>query len=142
MFKMRVLFYSQAGNAERVAQTIARQYKTTSDQIPPAYPTDNEKLLIICVEAGGKPDKQVADFCRNLTTARARNIAFLIINKSGDDAAAKMLAESVKARGINVIPSIHIIKVGGLIKQSAVKQGDVDSALAWAAKIIDDLTEK
>lgn len=141
LFKMRVLFFSKVGNAEHLAQTIAREYKTTSDQIPPAYPSDNEKLMIVCIEAGGKADSQVVDFCNNLTTQRARNIAFLLVTKSADASAIAPLAEAVKKRGLNVVGTTHVIKVGGLLKQGKIKQSDYDGALKWAKGIIDDLTE-
>ena len=60
LFKMRCLFFSKAGNAEHIAQQIARTHKTTSDQIPPAYPSESEKLLFIGVEANGAGvDKKV-----------------------------------------------------------------------------------
>lgn len=43
LFKMRVLYFSKKkdGNAEETARHIARSLKTTSDQIPPAYPSDS-----------------------------------------------------------------------------------------------------
>ena len=141
LFKMRVLFYSKAGNAEHVAQAIARNYKTTSDQIPPAYPSDNEKLMIICIEAGSKPDVSVRDFCSNLTLQRAKNVAFLVISKGSDGSAVAPLIDSVKKRGLNVVGDTHVIKVGGLLKQANIKQADLDGALKWAQGIIDGLTE-
>ena len=138
---MRVLFFSKAGNAELLAQTIARNYKTTSDQIPPAYPSENEKLLIICFEAGSKPDSQLIDFCANLTPQRAKNVAFALISKGAGTEAVTVLADSVKKRGLNVVGNTHLIKVGGLMKQSRIKQSDVDGAMKWAKEIIDGLTE-
>jgi flavodoxin len=142
LFKMRVLFFSKAGNAEHMAQAIARKYKTTSDQIPPAYPSDNEKLLIICFESGKKPDSQVLDFCTNLTPQRARNVALLQISKHETTEAADALADAVKKRGLNVVGKTHLIKVGGLFKQSKIKQSDYDGALKWSQEIVDSLTEK
>ena len=141
MFKMRVLFFSKAGNAELLAQTISRNYKTTSDQIPPAYPSENEKLMIICFEAGSKPAAQLVDFCANLTPQRAKNVAFLLISKSAGTDAVNVLADSVKKRGLNVVGNTHLIKVGGLLKQSKISQSDIDGAMNWAKDIIDGLTE-
>lgn len=142
LFKMRVLFFSKAGNAEHIAQAIGRKYKATSDQIPPAYPSESEKLLIIGVEAGSKPDKQVFDFCANLTPARAKNVAFFVVTKGGGETAIETLAQAVKARGVEVVGTTHVIKVGGLFKQSAVKPAEIEATVAWADKIINDLAEK
>ncbi len=142
LFKMRVLFFSKVGNAEHLAQAIARNYRTTSDQIPPAYPSDNEKLMIICLEAGKKPDRQVMDFCNNLTTQRARNAAFLLVSKNDSTEAVDPLVEAVKKRGLNVVGKTHLVKVGGLIKQGKIKQSDYDGALKWSQEIVDSLTEK
>ncbi|MGI5899417.1 MAG: hypothetical protein ACOX8S_05765 [Christensenellales bacterium] len=141
LFKMRVLFFSKVGNAEHLAQAIARQYKTTSDQIPPAYPSDNEKLMIICLETGKRPDRQVLDFCSNLTPQRARNVSFLLVSKHDGTEAGDILAEAVKKRGLNVVGKTHLVKVGGLFKQGKIKQSDYDGALKWSQEIVDSLTE-
>lgn len=39
-YKMTVLYYSKAGNAEALARAIAREQQTKGDQIPPAYPCE------------------------------------------------------------------------------------------------------
>jgi len=142
LFRMRVLFYSKAGNAEHIAQQIARAHKTTSDQIPPAYPSDGEKLLIIGIEPNGsKPDKQVLDFCSNLTQQRAKNVAFFIVTKGGTEA-VETLKKAVQQRGIDVIGEPYVIKVGGLLKQSRAKQEDVEAAVEWSQKIVDEVAAK
>ena len=49
-YKMTVLYYSKAGNAEALARAIAREQQTKGDQIPPAYPCEAQKLLLIGFE--------------------------------------------------------------------------------------------
>ena len=46
-YKMTVLYYSKAGNAEALARAIAREQQTKGDQIPPAYPCEAQKLLLM-----------------------------------------------------------------------------------------------
>ncbi|MBQ2817259.1 MAG: flavodoxin family protein [Clostridia bacterium] len=143
LFKMRCLFFSKAGNAEHIAQQIARTHKTTSDQIPPAYPSESEKLLFIGVEANGAGvDKKVMDFCANLSPARAKNVAFFVITKGNGAEAIEKLKAAVKAHGTEVVGQTHVIKVGGLFKQNHVKQSDVDGAIAWANKIVEEVAAK
>ena len=43
-YKMTVLYYSKAGNAEALARAIAREQQTKADQIPPAYPCEAQKF--------------------------------------------------------------------------------------------------
>lgn len=143
LFKMRCLFFSKAGNAEYIAQQIARTNKTTSDQIPPAYPSESEKLLFIGVEANGASvDKKVLDFCANLTPARAKNVAFFVVTKGNGTEAIEKLKTAAKAHGTEVVGETHVIKVGGFLKQSHVKQSDVEGAIAWANKIVAEVAEK
>ena len=54
-YKMTVLYYSKAGNAEALARAIAREQQTKGDQIPPAYPCEAQKLLLIGGGVGTAP---------------------------------------------------------------------------------------
>ena len=73
---MTVLYYSKAGNAEALARAIAREQQTKGDQIPPAYPCEAQKLLLIGLETNKAVDKQVNAFVRDLNPNRTKNVAF------------------------------------------------------------------
>ena len=59
--KMQVLYFSKngKGNAEAVATAVGRTFKCKCDQIPPAYPCEKEKLVIIVFDDYGKKSKTV-----------------------------------------------------------------------------------
>lgn len=138
-FKMRVLHFSPAGNAERIASAIAREQRATSDQIPPAYPIENEKLAFIGMELKGSgPDKAVANLCNDLNTSRVRNVAFFVVG--GDASAVNSLQSIITSKGINVVGDTFACTGKGLFKKT-ISDEDVSAAVAWANKIVDSLAE-
>ena len=145
LFKMRVLYFSKnkEGNAEETARHIARALKTTSDQIPPAYPSESEKLLFIGVDSdSGKPDKTIMDFCANLSPNRAKNVAFFAINKHGSGDILASLKEAVQKKGVDVVGDPLLIKAPGLLKQGRMKDSDFKTVEDWANKIVAIVAEK
>lgn len=135
-YKMQVLYFSKAGNTEKIAQAIGRDQKTKSDQIPPAYPVEAQKLVFIGLELG-KVDKKVLDFVTDLKPARTKNVAFFV---TGDAAPLAELKDILKKNGVNVVEDIHVCPVKkGLFKQGAVSDADVKACVAWASKVVDSL---
>ena len=139
-FKMRALYFSPAGNTEKMARAIAKAQEAVCDQIPPAYPSENEKLLFIGVEMkGSSANKPVLDLCRDLTPARAKNVAFFAVG-SGNFSAVEELKNIVKGKGIEVAGTTYECTVkGGLFKQGKVSDGDVSGVVAWAEEIVNSL---
>lgn len=135
-YKMQVLYFSKAGNTEKIAQAIGRDQKTKSDQIPPAYPVEAQKLLFIGLELG-KVDKKVLDFVTDLKPARTKNVAFFV---TGDAAPLEELKDILKKNEVNVVEDVHVCPVKkGLFKQGAVSDADVKACVAWASKVVDSL---
>ena len=124
-YKMQVLYFSKAGNTEKIAQAIGRDQKTKSDQIPPAYPVEAQKLLFIGLELG-KVDKKVLDFVADLKPARTKNVAFFV---TGDAAPLEELKDILKKNGVNVVEDVHVCPVKkGLFKQGAVSDATLKLA--------------
>ncbi|MDL2234353.1 hypothetical protein LJC63_12370 [Ruminococcaceae bacterium OttesenSCG-928-L11] len=137
-FKMRVLHFSPKGNAELIANAIAREQKCNSDKIPPAYPCENEKLLFIGVEAkGSAPDKSVDAFVKDLNDSRTKNIAFYIVG--GHDKYVNELKDYATGRGIKVVGVHHVDVKGGLFSKPKVTDEQVKATVDWANKIVDSL---
>ena len=139
-FKMRILYFSPAGNAERLATEIARAQQTGSDKIPPAYPVEKEKLVFIGVELKGSAvDKTVVALCKDLTPARTKNVAFYAVG-GGDFSAINELKQIVSSKGINVAGSIHQCTVkSGLFSKGSVSDADIKATVAWADQIVNSL---
>lgn len=110
-FKMRVFFFKTEGVAEELMEQLSREYRVKADQIPPAYPVENEKLILVCIDDGAsKPKKALVDFCRNLDNARCQNVAFSATTKGGVEA-AKELANIIRSNNINVVDEPHLVPV-------------------------------
>ena len=141
-FKMRILHFSPAGNAEKVANSIARDQQANSDRIPPAYPVENEKLLILGIEMkGSSVEKAVLDLCKDLNPSRVKNVAIYAIG-SASFTAINEVKELVSSKGINFVGDVYECTLkGGLFKKGSVTDDDVKNITAWAGKIIDSLVE-
>lgn len=139
-FKMRVVHFSPNGQAEKIGDVIAKEQNTEEDKIPPAYPVENEKLLFIGTELkGNKVNAVVTDLCKNLTPARAKNVAFYAIG-SGDFSAIDELKSIVAATGCTVIDDVFTCTVkSGLFKKGNVTEEDIKNATAWADKVVHSL---
>ncbi len=132
--KMQVLYFSKngKGNAEAVATAVGRTFKCKCDQIPPAYPCEKEKLVIIVFDDYGKKAKQLVDFCKDLSAERAANVALIPLS---------VLADIFKANGVAVagIQGVEIKK--GLFGIGKLTDEKVKVATDFATKIVTTLFE-
>ena len=139
-FKMTVLYSSKSGNAEILAQSIARDQKTKSDKIPPAYPCEAQKLVFIGLELEGAIDKQVKSFCQDLTPQRTKNVAFFVTNTSNSTDKLQELKDILKKNGGNVVDDVHVCPVKKILfKAGRIKQNDVADAVKWASNLVDSM---
>ncbi len=139
-YKMQVLYSSKAGNTEKMAQAIGRAQKVKSDKIPPAYPVEGQKLILVGLELGkGSADKQVKDFISDLKPERTKNVAFFVTgNVSGLDD----LTSTLKGNGVNVLDDVYICEVkSGLFRSGKVTEEDIESVVKWADKIVNSLID-
>ena len=141
--KMQALYQStKTDNTYRLSEVVSREHKCKCDQIPPAYPCENEKLVFIAVEGkDSKPDKKVVAFCKDLTPARAKNVAFMVVSSSGSEG-ARTLMDIVKSQGVNPVADVFECKVkGGVVGLGKVTDSDLANVKAWAKKIVDSFTD-
>lgn len=135
--KVKSLHYSKVGNAQIISGRLGEIYKCVSDQIPPAYPCESEKIVFVGIETNKKIERPVVDFCKTLTPARTQNVAFYVIG--GDDISGlDPIKEALKANGVNVAGDTLVIPVkSGLFKKGKLSDADVENAVKWAADITD-----
>ena len=79
------------------------------DRIPPAYSCDKERLVILATNIKGSLPDDYRLFVRELTKARAYNVAIIA---AGDDACVERTKELIKEAGANVIEDVKKIKMG------------------------------
>ena len=128
--KMQVLYTEKKegkqGNPEIVAEQISRDFKCKGDRIPPAYPCEKERLVVIIYENYGSLDKKLIAFCEDLDKTRAENVALIFLNKDG----------SSDAGDLKAIFNKHGVAISGVLGLE-VKKG-----LFGAAKVTDEQCKK
>ncbi len=137
--KMRVLYASGKKKINNMANAIKAQYDlafNSVDVIPPAYSCDKERIVILAISAKGMVSDAVRLFCRELTKARAQNVALLI---DGDEKAANSLKEILTEAGTNVIDEVHYVKGGLPIIGGSVKPEEKADLFAWVDRVIANL---
>ena len=79
--KMRVMYSSKKGKVATYAEAIGQACGCLTNDIPPAYPADKERLVIIGVTLKGEPEDKVRRFCSELIPARAQNVALFTVKR-------------------------------------------------------------
>lgn len=136
--KMRVL-HTGKGKVAALAPMIHREFQldiNATDVIPPAYSCNNERLVILLISSKGSVEDKVRLFCRELTKARAQNVALLI---DGNEAGAKCVKDILAEAGANVKDEVFFVQSSFLPFLNSIKDEEKQAVLAWAHRIVDHL---
>ena len=132
--KMRVMFSTTKPKIRTYATALGEAFKCLVNDVPPAYPCDKERIVLLEVSAKGSVSDSVRLFCRELTKARAQNVALII---DGDAAAAENLKSILAEAGTNVIDEVLFVKCG--LFGSSVSPAEKEQAFAWVDRVIANL---
>ena len=135
--KMRILYSSSKKKINNIANAIKAQYElafNSVDVIPPAYSCDKERLVILATNLKGSLPDDYRLFVRELTKARAYNVAIIA---AGDDACVERTKELIKEAGANVIEDVKRIKMG--LFDNKVTDVEKTEILEWVKKTIESL---
>ena len=136
--KMRVL-HTGKGKLAKLAPMIHQEFGldiNATDVIPPAYSCNNERLVVLMIATKGDLENQVRLFCRELTKARAQNVALAI---DGTEAGAKTVKAILAEAGTNVLDEVFYVKSAFLPFLNSIKDEEKEAALAWAHRMVDAL---
>lgn len=134
--KAKSLHFSKSGSVQPIASEIGRVLQCVCDQIPPAYPCENEKVVFIGVEMNGKLPGAVEHFCKDLTPSRTSSVAFYVLNGSGSTKGLEGIIETMKKNGVNTVGEpLGVTVKGGLFKKGMPTEDDVKNVVAWAEKV-------
>ncbi len=140
--KMKVLYTQKKegkkDNPELIGDILSRAYKVKGDKVPPAYPCENEILVILCFENYGKIDQKLVKFCQDLSTSRASNVALVILSKDGN-ADAGELTGIFQKNGVKIAGTCGIAVPKGLFGAKTVTDADTQKAKAFCDKMIGQL---
>ena len=137
---MRVLYATSKGKlmslAAKVAEKAESSYK--ADKIPPAYPCERERLIVIVVSAKASMPETFTRFCSSrISREMATNVAFIV---DGKPEHAAPIMESIKSTGVNVIEDVLYIDGGLPFKFAKKYSPDEESAvLGWTERILTQL---
>ena len=137
--KMRILYASGKKKIQAYANAIKAQYElafNSVDVIPPAYSCDKERIVILAISAKGDTSDAVTLFCKELTKARAQNVALMI---DGDVAVAEKLKAILTEAGTNVIDEVLYVKGGFPIFGSSLKPEEKTAAFEWIDRVMENL---
>ena len=137
--KMRVLCYPENNKKLRaMAEMIKAEYDlsvNSVDRIPPAYSCDKERLVILATQIKGNLPDNYRLFVRELTKARAENVAIIY---AGDEASVEKTKEQLRLAGTNVIEDVHNVKVG--LFNTKVTDEEKTALLGWVKSTIESLS--
>jgi hypothetical protein len=110
--KMRVMYASSNKKMANYADAIGHAFGCSVNDIPPSYPCDNERLVVIGLSLrGSRVEDRVRRFCTELIPTRARATALFIEGEPGS-AAEKEIVEILKNAGTNFIDHTMYLKCG------------------------------
>ena len=109
--KLRVLTNTSKGKLLALASAMADEFSNyRADRIDPAYPCDNERLVVIFLTATTKYSTAFEIFCKNLNKNTAQHVAVVV---DGDMAKAQPIIDMIRGAGANFCEEILTIN-GGL----------------------------
>ena len=136
--KMRVLCYPEKNKKLRtIAEIIKAEYQlnvNSVDRIPPAYSCDKERLVILATQIKGNLPDDYRLFVRELTKARAANVAIIA---AGDEACVAKTKELLHEAGTNVMEEVKTVKVG--LFNTKVTDEEKADILAWVKATVENL---
>jgi hypothetical protein len=137
--KARVLYFPEnKKKLQMVSQILCDKLECKSDKIPPAYPCENEKLVVIGAQIGKDIPDSLRRFCRELVKTRTQNVAFFI---DGPKTAAVDLMNESREAGTNVFGEIFECKTGGLPIFVKVTPEEKTGIEEWLKKVLAEVNK-
>lgn len=138
--KMRVLTATNKGKlislAAKVAEKAESSYKV--DQIPPAYPCERERLIVIVVSAKASMPETFNRFCGSrLSREMATNVALIVDGKPEN---ASKIMHTIKNTGVNLIEDVLYVNGGLPFKFAKKYTPEEESAvIGWTERVLAQL---
>lgn len=139
--KIKVMYHSKGGNTKKIAEAIGQALNQPAEQVPPAYPPDNIKLLFLGSGLyAGKIDNKIRNFIDALDSKKVRNIA-LFGTSGGQDTAIRIMRELLQAKGINVLEESYLCEGKFFIffKRKHPDAHDIKNAQDFALKAFEKI---
>ncbi len=135
--KMRVMCASSKGKIKTYANALGEAFKCLVNDVPPAYPCDKERLVIIVMSLKGDPSDKLRLFCSELNKTRAFNVA-LVVDDDKQTRGIQIIQNTLREAGTNVIDDIYYVKAG-LFSGSKISLDERTAIVKWAENIANSL---
>lgn len=130
---MRVMHSSKKGKVVTYAEAIGQACGCLVNDIPPAYPADKERLVLLVITLNGEPTDIVRRFCSELYPNRAANVALVIDGPENSDG-EKILRNTLKQAGTNVLDETYYLKKCGIFGKKITLE-ERQAIVDWARKM-------
>ena len=146
-----VVYDSQFGNTERVAQAIADTLctygPTTAIRLDPAHPVSLQgiDLLVIgCPTQGFRPTPAMASLLDRISPASQRNLAVACFDTRfhgwlWQHSAAVVMARQLQTKGVELLVPPESFFVKAMKKEGPLLPGELERAGLWAHKLAQSL---
>lgn len=140
--KMRVLYSSAKPKMQTFASALGEAFKCQVDAVPPAFPCDKERLVVIGLNGNAEPDDKLRLFCRELNAQRAYNVC-LFVDGDKDAIAVKKVKEMLKDAGTNVVDEVYAVNggSGGIFGafNKKISLEERTNIVRWVTSVIESL---
>ena len=134
--KMRVIYSTTKKKVVTFATAIAEAFKCQTDDVPPAFPCDKEKLVVIVMTVKDEPNDKLRRFCGELNKARALNTA-LVVDGDPNSKGVQQVKQILKEAGTNVIEDVYTVNGGGIFGKKITLE-ERTNIVKWVEKVISD----
>lgn len=134
--KMRILHYTGKAKLRSIGDIIRSEYDlaiNSVDAIPPAYPCNNERIVILVVSVKDDADDQLRRFLMELTKSRAQNVALITDGKP--EGIAKVQGY-LKQAGTNIVGEPLYINAS-LFAGKNLSDTEKSEVLAWVKAAVE-----
>ena len=134
--KMRILHSTSKAKLTSIADLIKNEYQlaiNATDAIPPAYPCNNERIVILILSVKDDADDQLRRFLMELTKARAQNVAIIT---DGKETGIAKVQNYLRQAGTNVVGEPLYVKVG-LFGGKNLTDEEKSAVLGWTKSIVE-----
>ena len=141
--KVKVVSSSKKAKVKTYANAIAQALKCIDYDVPPAFPCDKERVVFIGMTIKDAPDDKLRLFCRELTKARAYNVALFVDGpEKTQNKGLQTVIETLKEAGTNVLEDdIYYVKVGGLFAGKKITLEERTDIVRWAEGVVTKVSE-
>ncbi len=141
--KVRVMHSTKKAKVKTFADAIAQAFKCLVNDVPPAFPCDKERVVFIGMTIKDSPDDKLRLFCRELTPARAHNVALFVDGPKLEDGnkGLQIVIDALKEAGTNVLTdNIYYVNGGGIFAGKKITLEERTDIVRWAEAIVNQLS--